>query len=66
MQLLASALDRYVAGGRTDDWYEFPIRDVAQQTNLAVIETTEEEWAEVDRPEDIPKAERLIRRLIGP
>jgi choline kinase len=64
--LLAEALRDYVDADRTDTWYEFPIRDVAKRTPLTVVEAREDDWAEIDRAEDIPRAERLVGRLIGP
>lgn len=61
--LLRIALDEYIAKGRSNVWYEFPIRDVAKRTSLGVIGASQDEWAEIDRAEDIPVAERLVQRL---
>lgn len=59
---LASALDRLLARGRRDLWYESAIEEVAQGYDIAPLYVAEGDWAEVDSSTDLAAAEHLVDR----
>lgn len=59
---LGRSIDRLLARGRADVWYEFAIREAADKVPLAVVPARAEEWAEVDCAADLERAESLVRR----
>jgi choline kinase len=61
LEALGRSVDRLLAAGCTDAWYEFAIRDAAGSVPIAIVEVSSDEWAEVDAPEDLAAAERLVR-----
>jgi choline kinase len=60
--VFARSIDRLLARGHSDVWYEFAIRDAAADLHLRVVEASADEWAEIDAPEDEESVSRLVRR----
>ncbi len=56
-------LDQYVAGQRTDQFYEVVLAQLIAQGDwrLAVLLTKNRRWAEIDTQEDLQQAEQLFR-----
>jgi L-glutamine-phosphate cytidylyltransferase len=61
-EVFARSVDRMLALGRSDVWYELAIRDAAAGLALRVVEARAGEWAELDAPEDVESVTRLVRR----
>ena len=54
---LSQAIDRALATGSTNDWYEFAIREVAKTTEIRPLFTDSSQWLEIDTPRDLAFAE---------
>jgi choline kinase len=59
---IATAISRRLSNGGWDRRYAEAIGDVARRRSIGAIRATQSEWAEVDRPGDIPNAERLLHQ----
>lgn len=59
---LATILDHYVSGGRTEVIYEEPMRDVivAAPDRFAVVDTGGLPWIEIDFPADLERAQAVV------
>ncbi len=63
---LAGRVEAYVEGGRRDQEYEEPIRDMIMQAapgRFGFEDISGLPWTEIDFPEDVVKAEALLPRL---
>lgn len=56
-------LDRMVAAGRTDDWYEGALNAVAETTPIRAASTRGLPWIEVDTPDDLAAARSMAPGL---
>jgi choline kinase len=63
---LADACDAYIATGRRDVEYEEAIRDMllANPSVFAHVDITDLPWTEIDFPEDVDKARRVVLPLL--
>lgn len=58
--LLVEVLDRFVARGEVQVYYENAIEELAQETPVAVVSVAGLAWAEIDDHDDLAYAEREI------
>lgn len=59
---LSRSIDRLLTEGHPDVWYEFAIRDAAQELPIDVMPARCDEWAEIDAPADLAAAEDVVAR----
>lgn len=57
---LAAAISRRLGQGGQAQWYAEAIGDVAARRPVSAVPAERLDWAEVDRPGDIPAAEHLV------
>jgi L-glutamine-phosphate cytidylyltransferase len=58
---MAAVISRRLTQGGQTQWYSAAIGEVASRIPVGTVQADGTEWAEIDRPEDIPPAEQLIR-----
>jgi choline kinase len=67
--VLRRTVERFVTGGRRDELYEEALRELvlAEPGRFAFEDVTGLPWTEIDFPEDVERARRVILpRLLGP